>query len=407
MLSSQSRSWVVGAFFLCCLFPFVSPVPVETDTQPLFLIFGVIVVARHAWDVGLRANTYWLLGIAGISLGYINPFLEYRVDAGKAVSVVAGVLTYVAATRINHQQAYRLVRQASLVYFIYSCLIYLNPPLFLALQEYFVRGVNVADISNLAYRGAPALATEPGLLGGLLVFLLIQLRYLGKMVNASARQIAAYGVLIVLTIIMTKSGTGYLYLLTFLALIYGRRIVGSRLIRVCLLSAVTFGLALVAPVLADLDLNNRGAEILITLVTGGNLEEDTSVLKRIYDLRIGFESLFDHPFGAGVNGVSAAVNELAIRYDLLRANDMGNQISLVSGLSFYFVAYGLLGLLFIVWVFLFVSRASPLHKAFALIYLLASFSPAFPAIWILLAQTSDKKIAVGSGELRLSTSVGN
>ena len=114
------------------------------------------------------------------------------------------------------------------------------------------------------------------------------------------------------------------------------------------------------------------------------------MLKRLYDLRIGIGSLFDFPFGVGVNGVAAAVNELAIRHDLLRVNDIAGDISLVSGLSFYFVSYGLLGFAFIIYLFIFLSRAPILHKVFALIYLCASYSPAFPAIWILLSQTSKK-----------------
>ena len=387
----NNRNWLVGVFFLCCLFPFVSPAPIEADTQPLFLVFAAIIVTHRAWYVGLDASKYYMLGISALSLIYINPFLEYTVDTGKAVSMVAGVLTFIAATRIGDQQAYQLVKKAALVYFLYSCLIYLNSSFFLGLQEYFVRAVNVDDFSNLMYRGAPALATEPGLLGGLLVFLLIQLQYYGKKLNASAKEMAVHGFVIVLTILMTKSGTGYLYLLIFLMLTYGRRFAWNWLVCICILAAGFIVLPLVVPIMANFELDNRGVEIIIALVSGDSLIADTSVLKRLFDLRIGIESIFDYPFGVGINGVSTAVNEVAIQHNLLRANDLGNQISLVSGLSFYLVAYGLLGLLFVIYIFFFVSRAPFLHKVFAFIYLLASFSPAFPAIWILLSQLQDKK----------------
>jgi hypothetical protein len=389
-IKHRKQTWLVGVFFLCCLFPFISPVPIDTDTQPLFLAFAAIIVARRALYVGLHAENYYLFGLTALSLIYINPSFEYTVDVGKAVSIAAGVLTFIAATRINDQQAYLLVKRAALIYFIYSCLIYLNSSFFLSLQENFVRGVNVGDFSNLDYRGVPALATEPGLLGGLLVFLLIQLQYYGTKINASAKEMVAYGVVIVLTILMTKSGTGYLYLLIFLMLTSDRWVSRNRFVRICLLATVLIFLALAVPILVNLELSNRGIEVLIALASGVSLDADTSVLKRLYDLRIGIESLFDFPFGVGVNGVAAAVNELAIRHDLLRVNDIAGDISLVSGLSFYFVSYGLLGFAFIIYLFIFLSRAPILHKVFALIYLSASYSPAFPAIWILLSQTSKK-----------------
>jgi len=314
------------------------------------------------------------------------------VDIGKTVSLLAGVLTYIAITKIDNKQAFKLVKIAALVYFCFSCLIFLNSEVFLGIQKYFVRAINVTDITNLKYRGTPTLATEPGLLGGLLVFLLIQLRYYGKMANASAQEMLVHGVAIVLTIVMTKSGTGYFYLLIFFMLTYGNWIPRSRFVGLGLLAAVLIVLAIVVPIIASLELDNRGFQILITLFSGGNLDADTSVLRRLYDIRIGIASLFDYPFGVGINGVSAAVNELAVRHDLIREQDFAGEISLVSGLSYYFVSYGLFGVLFILYLFFFVSRAPLLHKVFALIYLSASYSPAFPAIWILLSQASKKKM---------------
>lgn len=384
------RNWFVSVFFLCCLFPFISPVPVGTDTQPLFLVFAAIIVFRRVLYVGLPADKYLLLTISLSSFFYINPSFGYIVDAGKAISLVAGIITFIAASRIGDLRAYILVKMAALIYFAYSCLIYINSDFFLSLQEHFVRGVNVGDFSNLGYRGVPALATEPGLLGGLLVFLLIQLVHYGHRVNASIKELSVYGLIIVLTIAMTKSGTGYLYLLIFLTLTSGKYFGRNYIMRICFIVAVIAILSIAVPIISNLELDNRGIEILMTLASGGSLDADTSVLKRLYDIRIGIVSLFDFPFGVGVNGVSATVNELAIRHDLIRASDFAGDISLVSGLSFYFVSYGLFGLLFIVYLFFFVSQAPVLHKVFAFIYLSASYSPAFPAIWILLSQTSKK-----------------
>jgi hypothetical protein len=389
-LKYRNWNWLTSLFFLCCLFPFVSPIPIETDTQPIFLIFAAIIVYRRILYVGLPAEKYFLLGISILSLIYINPSLDYTVDAGKVISMTAGLITFIAASQIKDQHAYILIKGAALIYFIYSCLIYLNSEFFLSLQENFVRGVNVADFSYLEYRGSPALATEPGLLGGLLVFLLIQLQYYGIKINASAKEMVVYGVVIVLTILMTKSGTGYFYLVIFLMLAYGRNILTRRFIRIFLLGTGLFCLALIVRAIANLELNNRGFEIINYLFSGGSLDTDSSVTKRIYDLRIGIFSLFENPVGVGINGVSSAVNDLAIRHQLIRLNDLEGDISLVSGISFYLVAYGFFGLLFFIYIFFFLSNAPISHKVFAFLYLSASYSPAFPAIWILLSQTTKK-----------------
>jgi hypothetical protein len=61
---------------------------------------------------------------------------------------------------------------------------------------------------------------------------------------------------------------------------------------------------------------------------------------------------------------------------------------LVSGISWMLVAYGLAGLGFLAYLFVRFSRAPLPNKIFALVFLSFSYSPAFPAIWILLARPS-------------------
>lgn len=387
----RDEGWLTGIFFLCCLFPFVSPIPIETDTQPLFLVFAMIIVFLRALSPGLTVDKYILFGISISSLIYIDPTRAYEVDVGKAVSMVAGALTFIAIGQVKDHVAYNLIKKSAIIYFTYSCLIYLNSNFFLSLQEHFVRGVNVEDFSNLEYRGAPALATEPGLLGGLLVFLLIQLQYYGLKLNAPIKEMSVYGVVIILTILMTKSGTGYFYLLIFFVISYWRLIASKRFVYFIPVGVALIFLMLLVPGADNFDLNNRGFEVVVSLISGDGLDADTSVLKRIYDLRIGIQSLFDYPFGVGVNGVSAAVNELANVHKLIRQNDTVGDISLVSGVGYYFVSYGIFGLFFVVYLFFFLSRASILNKVLAFLFLAASYSPAFPAIWILLSQASQER----------------
>lgn len=379
---------ILSLFFLSCLFPFVSPVPIETDTQPIFAVLAFVIFFYFSIYSTYNKNDCMLLFLSLASLIYINVNMSYVVDVGKAISIVVGVLTLLAYERFHVDKAYALIKGASLIYFVFSCLIYFDSGFFLDIQKYLVRAINVDDVNNLSYRGVPTLSTEPGLLGGLLVFLLMELRYLGDKIKVSANELNLYSVLIIATILMTKSGTGYLYLILYLAFYFYSRI--SRAVIVLSILLVTFlGMIVFGAIFSlfeDLEIDNRGLQIVFNLILNGGLDGDTSALKRIYDIWIGVVSIFEHPFGVGVNGVNYAVNDLAIKYSLLRDNDIPGAISLVSGLSHYFVAYGLLAVLFLIYLFFLRSRSPILHKFFALIFLSASYSPAFPAIWLLLSK---------------------
>ncbi|NOE80010.1 hypothetical protein GU260_18030 [Vibrio cholerae] len=138
-------------------------------------------------------------------------------------------------------------------------------------------------------------------------------------------------------------------------------------------------------------INNRGLEILYGISSGQTFGQDTSVLKRVFDVSIGLISLFQNPFGVGVNNVTSVVNDIAIQYGLLREVDYSREIELVSGLGWMCVSFGIPGFLFIVYLFIFFSKAPVVHKVFAFIFLSISYSPAFPAIWILLAQSVSER----------------
>ena len=98
-----------------------------------------------------------LLFLSLASLIYINANMSYVVDVGKAISIVVGVLTLLAFERIHVDKAYALIKRASLIYFVFSCLIYFDSGFFLGIQKYLVRAINVDDVNNLSYRGVPTL----------------------------------------------------------------------------------------------------------------------------------------------------------------------------------------------------------------------------------------------------------
>lgn len=381
------QRWCAGATYLSGCFPFVSPVPLSgVDTQPLCLLFAVLLLMLQMCTTGIKRHDLLVLFIASGSLVYLSPLGGLGGEVGKSVSLLAGMIILVAGRMVEPALAYRLLRFAIVAYFIGSCLILLAPEQFLALQGRIVRAVNVDPNNPLGYRGVPTFATEAGLLGGLLVFFLLELRSFAAAGVGTVRQRRLLAVLVGTTILLTKSGMGYFYLVLFLGLITLQDRVHSKraMLFAGVLIACGFG-ALLALVSA-FEIDNRGLQLLAGIASGSTFGEDTSVLKRVYDLVIGFISLRDSPLGVGANMVDAAVNRIAFEHGLVREVDYGGSISLVSGISWMFVAFGLPGLCFLLYLFLRYSRAPLPNKIFALVFFSFSYSPAFPAIWILLAR---------------------
>lgn len=392
-LSKKPSTLLSFLFFLGSVFPFLSPYPINTDTQPIAHFFAVLLVLYLFFSKGIRREELLLILASGITLIYINPLQGGSFDFGKYLSFSLGVLIFIAYRHSSDNLFWSVVKFSICSYFIASVIISIVPSYALTIQSYFVREINVAEFGPeaFAYRGVPALATEPGLLGGVLIFLMIQVIYFKERFQLSLNKILLYHLMLIITIIMTRSGTGYLYFFMFCIVFwfdYSSNRVRDGVILAILIVIAGIGLGYVADTIG---INNRGLEILYGISTGQTFGQDTSVLKRLFDVSIGLVSLVQNPFGVGVNNVSTAVNEIAIQFGLLREVDYSRDIELVSGFGWMCVSFGIPGLLLIFYVFVFVSKAPLMHKVFAFIFFTISYSPAFPAIWILLAQNSARR----------------
>ena len=387
---------ILLSFFLCLgsMFPFLSPYPINTDTQPIAHFFAVLVVFYIFIQKGLSREEIFLILFSIFTLFYFNPFTGGNVDMGKYLSLTLGILIFVAFRHTSSNLIWSVVKFAIFAYFFASIIISIVPNHALTIQSYFVREINVAEFGHdaFAYRGVPALATEPGLLGGLLIFLMIQVKYFQNKFSIPQNRILLFYFLLFVTILMTRSGTGYLYFFMFFIISwfdYSSNKVRDGSILLVLIVLCGYALGYVAETIG---INNRGLEILYGISSGQTFGQDTSVLKRIFDVSIGLISLVQNPFGVGVNNVTGAVNDIAVQFGLLREVDYSREIELVSGFGWMCVSFGIPGFLFIMYIFIFLSKAPFVHKVFAFIFFSISYSPAFPAIWILLAQSvSDKK----------------
>ena len=102
-------------------------------------------------------------------MSYINPFSSYfNPDYGKMISLAFGMTIVIAFNYSKDAIDHKLLNVSIGIYFIYSCLILLNPELFVGIQNLFIRNTNSGV--ELGYRGISTFSTEPGLFGGLLIF---------------------------------------------------------------------------------------------------------------------------------------------------------------------------------------------------------------------------------------------
>ena len=78
-----------------------------------------------------------------------------------------------------------------------------------------IRNTNSVDFT---YRGVSTLSTEPGLFGGLLIFFLLIIDNTYNKLKINKINMYLLKALVIIMLILTKSGTGYLYFIIYILL---------------------------------------------------------------------------------------------------------------------------------------------------------------------------------------------
>ena len=380
----DNRPSKLGALFLLAVFfPYVSPIPIGSDIQPLAGIFAAFVIGMRWLETkGYEYKRHLLmLYIPVILFWYINPIQDIDIDLGKLVSLIYGSLVFVAFYYTKHQLTPQFFRCVVLVYFIYTILIFLSPDFFIGLQNHFIRNTNSVDV--MGYRGVSTFSTEPGLFGGLLVFFLIVNDYLRLSKRLTFTPYAINFVMIVSMLLATKSGTGYVYFLAYLGIL-GFISVKSIFWRLMIISILFSGLFFL--INSDLGTSlGRGFHILARLKDPEKLiGADTSIFGRILDFSVAFVSILEFPFGVGMGDINNSVRHLVNESPYLYHYYGDSTIGLVSSFSNLTVAYGLFFWAYFFFVFFYCGKTTMMARFFSALFIAISYSSAFPAIWVLL-----------------------
>lgn len=383
-------------FLLCCFFPFVSPYPIGSDIQPLAGILAAVIVIRLAViSKKIDKNLLVILSIPFFLLAY-NNFLsgDFNFDIGKALSLSFGALILVG---FYHSKKYLSIKFFVFVvtfYFAFTILLLLFTAPMIQIQNLVIRVTNSTDFS---YRGVAALVTEPGLFGGLLIFFFIINDYLYENKGMKKTHKYAVDLMLLFMLIMTKSGTGYLYFVLYLMLkyLFGNHNYKNKL-KVLIISMLAL------PVLffffASLESSSlgRGAAILMQLSDLDTLiYSDMSVLTRVVNVWLGLVAIFYYPLGVGNTAVLDVAYELMLETPFVRNfyQITDRDFGINSSFTYLTFSYGVIFWAYLISLLSYFSKSDFIWKFFSMLYLCVSYSAAFPAIWILLAlkMRKDKK----------------
>lgn len=383
---------MLGSIFLfACLFPFVSPFPINSDIQPLAGMLAALVLFQQALN-GKRIDLKLIiLGFAPLLfLAYNNTFVSNTdVDLGRTISLLYGALILIAVYFVKDKLTPRLLTVSISIYFAGTIAMMVDPSGFIQFQNLFIRGTNVEMLGpntvNLEYRGAGVFTSEAGLFGGLLVFMWLLVDYVKQAFNISNRHYYALLGMLVFMIIQSKSGTGYIYLIFYFAL----KLVFSRMSMSTKFLILIFGLGglfQILPLISEI-LGGRGGYVLSYLLNPLDfLERDTSLQARLFDIYFSLLSLIDNPFGVGNNRAFSVATSYMMQSELywsLQTRGFTG-FGFNSSLAYLIVSYGIFYVLYGFYTYSYISKAPIAYRMISFLFLSVSYSAAFPAIWLLL-----------------------
>lgn len=387
-------------FLLSIFFPFVSIFPVNTDVQPVCGFLGLLVCIQAYIKNQLFVSKKILVIIFFVLLFvvYSNIFDDHlSLNLSKHIVLVFGLFTLIAFYKTHHLLDKRLMYFVVFTYFLFTCFMIIATDLAIYIQNFIVRNTNSIE---LGYRGVSTLATEPGLLGGLLVFFLLVIYELRRKNKLSKVDLLLLNTLVIFILLMTKSGTGYLYLVIFLIFLVFEEISFYRAIIVTLFLMLFFPLALFIylNVGQSVDLESstmgRGVEILLMLSNPFKFSfEDSSIMTRVVQLYLGVVSIFEYPLGVGSASTEYYSYEIMENTPFIREFYIktGKDFGTNSSFSYMTISYGFFFWVFLLYLYFSFSRSSAAQKTFSFIFLAVSYSAAFPPIWVLLLLSEIRK----------------
>ena len=395
--ASIGKGFLVNTFFLFCLLPYVSPLPLGSDVQVVSGLVAFIILfavfLRH--DIVLKGSELLLLLFCIISIIYINPEVPEAYQLRKAIGPLFGFGIYLTAKKYNTHFSRSIAVFAVALYLVAGITQLLSDQLFNLTFEKIIR---TAKYAREGSRGITSICPEPGDLGFVMIYTLLLVEWLHNK-RGYARDWVYKGLIagIIFLVLLSKSGTGYIFI-TLYGIYRGRKFL--------LRPSTIFSLLIVGLLLFLILQNsfrmNKGLHDIIQLVNVvWNLDPRlllymTSISVRLSPILVSFNNFFSHPFGLG-NGTfpvyavdvyfEAGLNHFFpqtayLQYKLPR--DLA--IDSNSTLAKYIFEYGIFFLIYLLTLIVNIDKKE--LGVFAVFLLLISLSFSlpivFPPLWLII-----------------------
>lgn len=378
----HAKKVLVNLTFLFSLLPFIAPVPLGTDVQYTSFVFAGLVFFMDLLQKKVEFSWFLLffLVFSIISFFFVN--LNSDINLMHRVGLFCAFLIYYVMSKYSSILSGKILMAAVFIMLGSVLAHYYFPDHFSAIGKYFVR--RVISEEGFVNRGASGFAPENSFSSALGVSYILIAMIFYKLRKVNYYQLIAVIFSCALIVFYSKSGLGYVFssVLVVTMLIFG----GSNYIRIVgLFIVLLFSYILISGEYV----HNRGSEVLLRLLfEPSTIAVDGSIAERIVAVYIGLYSLLIYPFGIGGGGYAIGAAEIDA---LFHIHDMfpsaRSQIdSSVSSMGKYLVEFGII---FVVFLFLLIRRSFGMNQTlilcctFSLLFVIATFSVAFPVIYVL------------------------
>lgn len=381
--------------FFCSLFPFASPYPVNSDTQPLAGFIAICVIFKH-----MRVSrTQIILLIFGVLTLFYTSNLDFTTYLKPSTYMwlyaTIGIVALMNSAKYINQSIFNV---AVIIYALTCVLTILFPKIMVDLQMHIVSHARVQDINSI--RGVSVFATEPGLLAGLLSCFLFINEYFFYQNGFSSRKYFFNITLICFVMLCTKSGSAILF--SSFYCLYKLKV---DLKLIAYFSATIFILFIVYILLPDSFTRSNRVNNILTLLFSGNIGADSSIASRFYGFMIGLKSIFFHPFGVGIDlstkasAIKAMILNDSSSLNFFSSYGKGSLSKINSSFGNLIVSFGIFGWLLLVYIHLVIFRHVEIRvRLFSMLFLVSSYTAGFPTSWLVLClanyMTKNELIAI-------------
>lgn len=400
-------------FLLTALNPFFSPIILQsTDMQlPVFILAALIFffdIIRN--DLKLKFEHILILFFGFISIFYFLPDTFLYFSLNKRLSILLAFLIFYAFYKYIHLIDKNFFLVGALFNFAGVLLHFFFTDFFISIASNFVRVIKITEFTG---RGASGFASEPLYAATMLFFICLLSKYLFIFKKIPKNYNIFIQIISVVGIILTKSATGYIYLIILFLFIYFSFSFISIIFKII---SFVFLIILIDNLDKFIPIDNRGYYVIRDLLFSYEiLLCDQSLFTRLHSILYGLTTLSDNLFGNGA-GSSLFLDPRTVEisynsnYNTLLYNNQNNILNsyfifckvfsnpvelirsniFMSNIGMYTYEYGIIFIIFLISIFLINFKFNYFNIMLLVscfLMLMSSLSLSYPGIWIILAIT--------------------